>query len=420
MPKTLSVASFRSATLSRLLRRAFMLVALSAIAALPACSTVQQHTAVPQATMMPPAATAPGQSEQSSYLRLPGMAAKGTSVRVGIILPFSNSAAATRKLAASMMNAAQMALYDSGHTNIVLITGDEGDGGAQAASAAQGLIRKGVRVIIGPLFAASVRAVAPVAQQSGIPVIGFSSDRSVAAPGVYLLSFQPENDVRRIVDYAASQGHRAFAALLPRNAYGDHIAAAFERDVPQVSGQVVDIERFDPQNGDVAPQAVSLASAHPDALLVAQGGAGLRGTAQALSIDGLAGGRTQLLGTGIWDDTSILGEQALDGGWFAAPQPDANSAFVQHYQAAFGSTPPTLSSLAYDAVALVGLLSERSPGERFSARALTNPNGFAGVSGIFRFDPDGDCQRGLAILGVSPGGFTVVAPAPTTFQRQGS
>lgn len=348
------------------------------------------------------------------------MAANETALRVGIILPFSNGSAATRKLAASMMNAAQMALYDSGKTNIVLITGDEGGGGAEAATAAQTLIRKGVRIIIGPLFAGSVRAVAPVAEAAGIPVIAFSSDRSVARPGVYLLSFQPENEVRRIVDYAASQGHTAFAALLPRNAYGDHVAAAFERDVPQVSGKVVDIERFDPQNGDVAPQAASMASAHPDAVLVAQGGAGLRSTAQALSIDGLAGKRAQLLGTGLWDDTSILGEQTLDGGWFAAPQPDANSAFIRHYEASFGTTPPTLSGLSYDAVALVGLLSQEPDGERFSAEALTNPNGFSGVNGIFRFEPNGDCQRGLAILAVGADGFNVVAPAPSTFQKQGS
>ena len=66
-------------------------------------------------------------------------------------------------------------------------------------------------------------------------------------------------------------------------------------------------------------------------------------------------------------------------------------------------------------------LSERllAPGpayHRFTQSALMDPNGFAGVDGIFRFNPDGTSERGLAILEVTPDGFNVVSPAPKTFQ----
>ena len=52
----------------------------------------------------------------------------------------------------------------------------------------------------------------------------------------------------------------------------------------------------------------------------------------------------------------------------------------------------------------------------FSAATLTNPSGFAGMGGIFRFLPNGLVQRGLAVLEVKRQGVEVVGPAPESFQ----
>ena len=59
------------------------------------------------------------------------------------------------------------------------------------------------------------------------------------------------------------------------------------------------------------------------------------------------------------------------------------------------------------------------PGGDFSAEAITNPNGWSGVDGIFRFLPDGRSERALAVIEVQSGRGTVVSPAPTTFQPTG-
>ena len=71
--------------------------------------------------------------------------------------------------------------------------------------------------------------------------------------------------------------------------------------------------------------------------------------------------------------------------------------------------------MSYDAVSLVSILSEGIPYRRFTVGALTDPNGFAGVDGIFRFRLDGGADRGLAVLEVGQNGFTVVDPAPSSF-----
>ncbi|HEY7997552.1 MAG TPA: penicillin-binding protein activator, partial [Pseudolabrys sp.] len=132
-------------------------------------------------------------------------------VRVGLILPLSAQGNAG-VAALSMKNASEMAIAEFKNPNIQLLVKDDGGTPQGAQAAAQQAIAEGAEIIVGPLFAEAVRAVGGVARQRGIPVIAFSTDVSVATRGVYLLSFLPETDVKRIVDYAVSRGKRSFAA----------------------------------------------------------------------------------------------------------------------------------------------------------------------------------------------------------------
>ena len=169
----------------------------------------------------------------------------------------------------------------------------------------------------------------------------------------------------------------------------------------------------------MAPSA-AIAKTGADAVLIAQGGSVLRAIAPSLAFSGLDPAKVKLLGPGLWDDPAIIRESSLEGGWFAAPAPDADDAFNTRYKETYGANPPALASLAYDAVSLVALLSSGTPYHRFTPGALMDPNGFSGVDGIFRFNADGTSERGLAILEVQPDGFHVVDPAPRTFQKPAS
>ncbi len=413
-----------TASLSPVARIASRVCAIAALVASIAACVAEP----PKAPPPPPApvvvsgpvapSTHPLTSDQPDFLRLPNTPG-GTPVRVGILLPFSNGSAATRALAQSMLKAAELAMYDSHNQNIILLTADEGGSPEAAANGARNLLNQGAEIIIGPLFAQSVSAVAPVARDRAVPVISFSTDRRVAGDGVYLLSFQPGNEVRRVVDFAAAQGRTSFAALVPQTAYGDRVAEAFREEVAARGGKVTDVERYT-SAADLSAPAHSAVASGPDALLVAEGGVSLRAAAPQLAAAGVDGNKIKLLGTGLWDDPANVHESALAGSWFAAPSPTADAAFDAKYKAVFTASPPQLATLAYDAVALAALLSSGTPYHRFTATALADPNGFAGVNGIFRFNPDGTSERGLAVLGVEPGGFTTVSPAPATFQAQGS
>jgi ABC-type branched-subunit amino acid transport system substrate-binding protein len=391
--------------------------AIAGALAIAACATQRPAPApAPPAPPPPPVAANPLDRDQPDYLRLPGLGS-GAPVRVGIILPFSASSAGTRGLAASMMKAAELAMFDSKNRNMLLMTADEGNGGPDAAAAARKLLAQGAEVIVGPLFGPSVAAVAPVARDRGVPVLAFSTERSVAGGGVYLVSFLPQSEVARVISYAASQGRSKFAALLPQTAYGDVAGEAFNKAVAGAHGQVVDVERFAPNTAAVMAPAAKVAQSGADAVLIAQGGTVLKAIAPTLAFDGAPDAKMRLLGTGLWDDPSLARESTLEGGWYAAPAPNADDAFAAKYRTAFNQGPAQLASLAYDAVSLVALLAQGEPYHRFTQSALMDPNGFAGVTGIFRFAPDGTSERGLAVMEMQQGGPVVVSPAPTTFQQ---
>jgi ABC-type branched-subunit amino acid transport system substrate-binding protein len=257
-----------------------------------------------------------------------------------------------------------------------------------------------------------VTAVAPIARAKGVPVIAFSSDRSVGGEGIYLLSFQPEDEVARVVSYAAHHGHSNFAALIPQNAYGGVVEKAFRDSVDEGHGKVVEIGRFETRPELVAGPARMVASAQADAILVAQGGPMLKAIAPALAPTA----NVKLLGTSLWNDAAVQEQTLLQGAWFAAPVEHQWRNFAERYSATYGARPPRIATLAYDAMSLVALLSKGEPYQRYSERALTDANGFSGVDGIFRFHPDGSAERGLQVMEVTSGGFRVVDPAPRTFQ----
>jgi ABC-type branched-subunit amino acid transport system substrate-binding protein len=408
----MGVSSFRPAVR---FARLCAILAAAAIAGLSAC-TPPPPPPPKVVAPPPPVAANPLDRDLPSYLRLPNTPPGATPIRVGIMLPFSSPAAGTRALAEAMLKSAELALFDSGNRDILLIPADEGTSAASAGAAATKLLGQGAEIILGPLFGPSVSAVAPIARDRGIPVLAFSTERTVAGNGVYLLSFLPQNEVKRVVSYAASQGHRNFAAMVPQTPYGDLVSGVFSDAVKSAGGTIVDTEHFVPTTNTVMAPAASIAKSSADAVMIAQGGPVLRAIAPSLAFNGFDPAKVKLLGTGLWDDPGIAREQALDGGWFAAPEPNADNAFNEKYRAVYGAAPPQLASLSYDAVSLVALLAKGEPYHRFTSAALMDPNGFAGVDGIFRFNADGTSERGLAVLEVEQDGFHVVSPAPRTFQ----
>ena len=374
---------------------------------LGACAGVQQTLG----QFSNPFASQP-EAAPSGPVQQPVVAGNG-QVKVGLLLPLSatgNAAVAAQ----SMRNSAEMALAEFQNPNIQLLIKDDGGNPQGAAQGTQQALDEGAEIMLGPLFAQSVPATAQVARAKGVSCIAFSTDSSIAGRGVYLLSFLPESDVNRIVEYSASIGKKSFAALLPDNAYGGVVEAAFKQAVPRRGGRIVAFEKYGADRATPA-RTVAQALGQADALLIADDGDSVVATADALTAAGANLRNIQLLGTGLWDNPRVSASPALQGGLYAAPDPSGFRAFAGRYRTKYGSEPVRTATLAYDAVALVAALARTQGPQRFSSDVLTSPSGFAGIDGLFRFRPDGTNERGLAVMRVATGGSVPVAGSPKSF-----
>jgi ABC-type branched-subunit amino acid transport system substrate-binding protein len=335
--------------------------------------------------------------------------------KAALILPLTGNGANAGQ---SMKNAAEMALAEFNNPNLQLIVKDDGGTPQGAAMAAQAAIGEGAEIILGPLFAQGAQAAGDVARRSGVPMLTFSSDASVAKNGVYLLSFLPQTEVERIVAHSVRNGRRSFAAILPEDAYGTVVEGALQEAVAKHGGRVVVLERYaagDEAQMQAAVQRVAKAARSADAIFAPDNAPAI---AAALSAAGVDLRRAALIGTGLWDDPAVLNSSAVAGGLYAGPDPAGWNGFSQRYSARFGAPPARTATLAYDAVLLVAALTQTQGSARFQPGTLTNSSGFQGIDGIFRLKPNGLNERGLAVLKVQPGAPQVVAPAPKSFGAQ--
>ncbi|MEE8270462.1 MAG: penicillin-binding protein activator [Alphaproteobacteria bacterium] len=345
----------------------------------------------------------------------------GARVKVALLLPLTGRGS---ELGPAMFNAAQMALFDTAPEDFELLPRDTNGTPEGAQAAAQAAIADGAQLILGPLFSASVPPVKSVAETAGVNVIAFTNDRTVAGGNALVLGFVPSGQVARVVRHSMEQGLLRYAILAPDTPYGQAIVAALQ-EFTAANGAVLErVQYYDPATPDLSPSVERIAepglfgTVPYDAIMLPDTGLRLRAVAAMLPYFDVR--QVQLLGTGIWDEPDLGLEPSLVGGWFAAPQPDLRYDFEQRYDALFGQRPPRLATLAYDSVALAAALASL-PGEPgFDMATLTDPSGFAGVDGVFRFHETGLVERGLAILQVTSEGSDVVSTAPVSFALAGS
>jgi ABC-type branched-subunit amino acid transport system substrate-binding protein len=342
-------------------------------------------------------------------------------VKVALLVPLS-SQGHPGLIARSLKQAAEQALFERDTRNVELMVKDDKGTPEGAKAAAEDVLKRGARLILGPLYAKSVAAVAPAARAAQVPVVAFSSDRQVAGQGVYLLSFQPAPEVDRIVTFAAKRGKLRYAALVPGDDFGKLVEPVFRAAVARAGGTIVALETY-PANANALLEPLRKISAliaqaeteaaPVDALFMPGGQEYLELLARLLPIAKIDTRKVQLLGTGGMDYPNAGRDAALVGAWYPGPDPRGWSEFAQKYAKAFQAAPPRIAGVAHDAMTLAIALAGDSSGQGFGTAALTRAGGFTGIDGAYRLLPDGTTERALAILEVQRFGSTVIEPAPT-------
>lgn len=381
-------------------------------------------------------------------LNLPHMQGREV-VRLALLLPFTAKNAGLRDQARSMLNAAQLAVFEINDRRVVLIPKDTGGTRSGAAEAARSAINDGVHVLVGPLLSRAVEGAATQSRRYRVPLIGFSTDSNVAGNGVYLLNFLPEVEVARIIDFAASQEIYKFALLRGAGVYGGRIEQAMNYQIAANAGELTNVEIYSrspnemnapvarlaevdlrnealelwKENGGIGDPALDsefLFELPYQAVLIPESGIRLQSLAPLLPYYDVDPRLVKFLGTGQWFDQTLTREPALNGGWFPGPDQQSIEAFNASYERAYSEKPKRLAPLAYDAILVAASIVETQV-DRVLIRAdiLQNPNGFNGATGLFRFDERGLAEHKLAIYEMRRGRFVVIDPAASEFEPLG-
>jgi len=386
----------------------------------------------PKATNAPPQTATPTQSAVTrDGLTPPHMQGRDIK-RLALLLPFSAQSPRLRAEAASMMQAAEMAVFNRDMADTLLIALDTQGTESGARAAVQSASKSGVDVILGPILSGSVKAAGREARRSKIPMIAFSTDQSAAGNGTYLLSFPPEAEVKRIVDYARTLGISRFAFIGPQGEYGRRVYSEYSKKVKETGAELTATETYDGDDITVmdAPArrlAKKFADAEDasqgmgpmafEAIMLPEGGTALRSLAPPLLYyeDGMS--EVQFLGTGLWHREETVREPALSGGLFAGPDQEARRMFDIEFDQTYGEDPSRLASLAFDAVNFGVIVADGDP--RGRRARVEDPRGFFGADGLVRFNADGTPDRGLAVYQIRNGRFEIVDPAPRTTMGPG-
>ena len=242
---------------------------------------------------MVPAPVGPAQSPVSAGRPLPAPPAAeappptGSALKVALLLPLSGSNA---ELGQAMLEAAQLALFTTEAERLTLVPRDTAGTADGATQAARSAIADGAQLILGPLLAAEVEAVKPIARDAKVNVIAFSTATQLAGGNVFLIGFLPRQEIVRAVAFARERGLTRFAALAPNSPYGRLMTDALREAASAGGGSVVKTEFLDPRTPDPAgairrllPPRAALGGAAPspvaagfDALLLPEGGAQLK------------------------------------------------------------------------------------------------------------------------------------------------
>ncbi len=350
----------------------------------------------------------------------PGFLSGRDVKRAAVILPFSHPTPAIRTEAESMLAGIELALFELGGDDVMLMPFDDAGSPSIAEARADEAIAQGADIILGPLFGANVAGVRKSADRKNVPVIAFSNDRKVAGGGVYLASIMPEDEVSRVVDYAYSKGVRSFVFLGPDSDYGRQVETALRSKAGNLGASVIGAAFYDPK-GNADPQAKQIASllkaqtptaTSPIGLLIPEKGVKMLSIAPLFPFSGVDMNKVRLLGTRQWEDSSIWREPALAGAVFASTDPDNQTIFSETYKRIYGRAASDLSAVAYDAAAMSLQLADE---DNLKYNGVTDPDGFLGVNGLFRFRLDGTTERGLAIKQITSGGPIVLEKGQTAF-----
>lgn len=308
--------------------------------------------------------------------------------RSAILLPLSGGSA---DLGQSLQSAATL----GGGPGIGIDIMDSGSTVETTVAAAQRAVATGARIIVGPVFS---KQAAAVGRAVSVPVVTLSNNEALAGNGTYVFGVTARQSAQAILSLAAQRNLRSVTTVVPPSDFGTQSVAA-ARTVGTALG--LDMRPAVIQTtGAGLVDTLRKVGSLPDAVYLPVADDSLEPFADAFRGTGV-----QLLGSTQWSALDLSGRSAFRDAWFAAPDPLRFAAFDDAFRQATGQPGGIISGLAFDGVELLRILGQT---DQLSTRGLTRKAGFTGVLGPYRFQRNGLCERGLGVLKVGAGEFSLI------------
>ena len=157
-------------------------------------------------------------------------------LKIGVLLPLTGKHS---YIGQSLLDTMQIVIYENKKIDSELIIKDTKANPSLAKKATKELVEQNVDVILGPFFSSSLNKSLKIAKYKNVPLISFSSDRNEKEKGVYLMGFEPEQQISDITEYTIRKNYKRFAALLPNSKYGKRVLNTYRKVLNKNKKQIL-------------------------------------------------------------------------------------------------------------------------------------------------------------------------------------
>lgn len=263
------------------------------------------------------------------------------SIPVGVVLPLTG---AQEDLGKAVLNGVELGLFQSSAA-ITLYPYDTHSAMDDTVSAVEEAVAERIPFIIGPLSSAETATVHAVTAGRSTLLLSLSNDHTVITPQVFLQGLTAPLQTKRIVEFAQGNGVNKIIGIFSDTPQGHQWADAFKE-----YGQVFFYHPEDKQDTEVKAIADQVNAMDPDGIFIPEAGNGTLSLIANLRYQDANPAKRHFLGSMGWDQPAMIKDQNLTKAWFVTYDWPAWKKFHKDYKAHFGSEPPKLAFLGYQAV----------------------------------------------------------------------
>ncbi len=274
-----------------------------------------------------------------------------------------------------------------------------------------------VSAIVGAVLSGEVMTAGPIAQDEGVPFITPSGTApAISEIGDYEFRNVITDDVQsaQMIDYVVNVlGLRRIAVLYSNNDYGVALRQGVEAGVRAAGAQLVAVESYLDGDSDFTAQLTNIAAQNPDGLYIAGYYTEAAQIARQAQRIGLS---VRFMGADGFDSPELvaLGGDAVEGALFTSgfdseTDDPVAKAFIDKYEAAYGSKPDMFAANAYDSARIIiEVINQVGANRRAIRDGIAATQNFPGVTGVTSFLENGDANKPLLIFEVQNGRFVRV------------